>query len=73
MRTYTVTEYDKEDYDAVRENMTDNEVLSILKGIERGRIPDYDFTGTEDDYEYYKLHIALWKAMDAIEARMKGK
>ena len=73
MRTYTVTEYDKEDYDAVRENMTDEEVLSALKSIERGWLPDWNYSGAEDDFEYYKLHLALYKAMDIIQAQMKGK
>ncbi len=67
MRTYTVTEYDREDYDAVRENMTNDEVIRLLERIDRGWIPDYNFTGTEDDFENYKLHQALYKAMDALK------
>jgi hypothetical protein len=67
MRTYTVTEYDREDYDAVRENMTNDEAIRLLERIDRGWIPDYNFTGTEDDFENYKLHQALYKAMDALK------
>lgn len=67
MRIYTVTEYDTEDYDAVRENMTNDEAIRLLERINRGWIPDYNFTGTEDDFENYKLHQALYKAMDALK------
>ena len=73
MRTYTVTEYDKEDYDAVRENITDEEILHALESIERGWLPDWNYTGTEDDFESYKLHIALYKVIDVVKERMKGK
>ena len=67
MRTYTITEYDREDYDAVRENMTNDEAICLLERIDRGWIPDYNFTGTEDDFENYKLHQALYKAMNALK------
>ena len=67
MRTYTVTEYDREDYDTVREDMTNDEAIRLLEHIDRGWIPDYNFTGTEDDFQNYKLHRALYKAMDALK------
>ena len=68
MRTYTVTEYEKEDYENLRENITNDEVLEMLEEIERGLIPDYNFDNTERDFENYKLHLALYKAMDAIRS-----
>lgn len=66
MRQYMVTEYDKEDYDSFEENMTNEQVVDILKDIESGYIPDYDYTGTERDFENYKLHAALWKAVEVL-------
>lgn len=66
MRTYTVTEYEKKDYDEVRNKMTNDEAVNLIKRIERGWIPDYGFNGTEDDFDNYKLHVALYKAMDAL-------
>lgn len=71
MREYTVREYDMEDYEYIRDNITDEEIISILEYIEGGYIPDWNFSKTENDYENYKLHIALWKAIDAIKAKMK--
>ena len=68
MKTYTVTEYENEDYEKFRENITNEEVLSILERIERGWIPDYNFDGTENDYDNFTLHVALYKAMDAMKA-----
>lgn len=70
MKTYTVTEYEREDYDRVREEMTNQEAIQLLDRIERGWIPDYDFSGGENDFDNYKLHVALYKAMEVLE---KGK
>lgn len=67
MKSYTVTEYEMEDYKEVRNNMTNNEAIKLLEIIERGWIPDYSFSGTEDDFDNYKLHVALYKAMDALK------
>lgn len=67
MRTCTITVYDKKDYDELKENMDTKEAIEILKHIERGHIGDYNFTGDEDDYYRYRLHVALWRAMDALE------
>ena len=36
MKTYTVTEYDQEDYDSARENMSNDEAVEILERIARG-------------------------------------
>lgn len=66
MKTYTVTEYDQEDYDSARDNMSNDEAAVIIEGIARGWIPDYDFDGTERDFENYKLHVALNKAIEKL-------
>lgn len=71
MKTYTDTEYDIEDYDYIRDNMTDEEVISILERIDSGWIPDWNYTKTEDDYKNYKLHLALWKAIDAVKTKIR--
>lgn len=67
MITYTVTEYETEDYNAARDNMSNTEAIKLLKHIDRGYIPDYNYTGTECDFAFYKLHIAIRKAIDALE------
>lgn len=66
MRTYTVNEYEQEDYSQAKENMSDHEAALLLEKIDRGWIPGYDFTGTQQDFENYKLHIALSKAIKAL-------
>lgn len=68
-RTYTVTEYDREDYTELRENMTDEEAVALLERIERGWIPDYNCDGSEDDFDNYKLHVALYKAMEKLQSK----
>ena len=66
MRTYTVTEYEQEDYSQAEENMSDHEAALLLEKIDRGWIPGYDFTGTQQDFENYKLHVALNKAIKVL-------
>lgn len=67
MRTYTVTEYDMEDYDNYRNNLTTQDVINTLKRINRGYIGDYNYSGTEDDFDRFTLHEALYKAIEILE------
>lgn len=71
MRTYTVTEYEMEDYDNFRNNLTIEETINLLKYINRGYIGDYNFTGSEDDFDRYKLHAALYNAIEILEKMNK--
>lgn len=71
MRKYTATEYEQQDYDDYRNNITIDEVISNLKHINRGYIGDYDFTGEEDDFERYKLHTSIYKAIELLEQYKK--
>ena len=67
MRTYTVTEYEKEDYENYRDNITTQDVINTLKRINRGYIGDYNYSGTEDDFDRFALHEALYKAIEILE------
>lgn len=71
MRKYTVIEYDKEDYDAAEDNMTLSEVADALAYVKRGYVGDYNYTGEEDDFERFKLHVAMAKAIDIIREQAK--
>ena len=71
MKTYTVIEYEMDDYDAARDNMSDSEAIDLLKRIDRGYIPDYNFTGKEDDFENFKLHVAIQQGVNAIDKQNK--
>lgn len=66
MRTYTVTEYDKQDYDDYENNITLTEIINNLKHIKRGYVGDYCFTGDEDDFERFKMHVSLYKAIKML-------
>lgn len=66
MRTYTVNEYEQEDYSQAKENMSDHEAALLLERIDRGWVPGYDFTGTQQDFENYKLHVALDRTIKAL-------
>lgn len=71
MREYTVREYDKDDYDIGRDSMTVADAIARLEQIDRGWIPDYNYTGKEDDYEAYLNHVAMRKAIDALKDILK--
>lgn len=72
MRSYTVKEYDMDDYEIARNNMSDSEAVDLLNRIDRGYIPDYNYTGKEDDFDYFKLHMAIQRGIAAIEKEMKN-
>ena len=71
MRTYTVTEYEQEDYQNFKDNLTDEKAIEILGRISRGWLPDYNFSGDESDFENYCLHQGIYRAQDALKERMK--
>ena len=73
MKEYTIRTYDMEDYEDARDNMTPNDIADYLVYINRGYVPDYNFTGDEGDFERYKLHIAISKAIEIIRNKAEGE
>ena len=69
MRQYTVTEYEQEDYEYFKRNLTSEQAIELLERISRGYLPDYNFTGTKDDFDNYCLHKAIDEAIGALEER----
>ena len=67
MRTYTITKYDMEDYNEYEENITIDDIINKLEYAKRGYIGDYNYTGDEDDFELFKIQIAMSKAIDLLE------
>lgn len=67
MRQHTFTEYEMEDYDNFKTNLTTEDVVKGLSYIARGYIPDYNFTGSESDFEAYKNQMIMHKAIELIE------
>lgn len=71
MRTYTVTEYEQEDFDAVKDNMTAKKAIEILESLPRGwfpyRMPSWSDKVTISDYENYKMCCAIWFAIDLLK------
>ena len=67
MIEYTVRNYDMADYENAKKSMTPDDVINCLEYIKRGYVPDYNFTGSEDDFERYKLHMAICKAIEIIK------
>ena len=73
MKEYTVREYDMEDYEDARDSMTIDDIINHLAYVKRGYVPDYNFTGGEDDFERYKLHIAISKAIEIIKNKAESE
>ena len=73
MREYVVREYDKEDYEKARAEMTEEKALETLESIERGWLPDYNYSGEESDYDNFVLHLAMWKAQKVLQEKINGK
>lgn len=74
MREYTVREYDKEDYDIQKDmikEMSRKELADNIRGIARGWLPDYNFTGEERDYDAHRRQMIMCRAAEIIES--KGK
>ena len=66
--------YEISDYNAqeeIVEEMSKKELADYIRGIARGWIPDYNFTGDESDFENYKLHMIMERAATIIEKETK--
>lgn len=70
MKKYTVVEYEQEDFDAVRDNMTTEKAIEILEGLIDGwfpyRLPKWGKCA-ESDYDNYKICCAIWYAIEKLE------
>lgn len=67
MREYTVREYDEEDYRKVVTEMTDDKIVDLLDLIDRVYLPDFNYSGSENDYESYRLHVAMHMAINKLK------
>lgn len=70
MREYTVREYDMDDYDIQRDkidNMTYTELAEAVRGIARGWLPDYNFTGEEGDFDNHKRQMIMSRVARLLE------
>lgn len=72
MRQYTVTEYEKEDYDKL-ENMSIKDIIECLEHIKLGYLSprSYAHDGTEEDYDNEKLHQAVEQAIHRLVKEIK--
>jgi len=73
MKEYVVREYEQSDYDKAREEMTFEKANEVLGQIGRGYLPDYNYTGSEDDYDHFILHLAIRKAQEACKEMAKDE
>lgn len=70
MRTYTVTEYDIGDYDAQEKEvlgMSNEQLSKEIRNIARGWMPDYNYTGAENDFENHKRQIIMSRVATILE------
>lgn len=73
MKTYTVVEYEQEDFDRVKSDMTIERAVELLESLPRGwfpySMPCWSGKVTSSDLENYEICCALDKA---IERLMEG-
>lgn len=70
MREYTVREYDMEDYDIQEDQvdeMSNQELADSIRGIARGWLPDYNFTGDESDFDNHKYQMIMSRVAKILE------
>ena len=70
MITYTVTQYEQEDFDNIDKNMTTEEAISILDNLPRGYFPYTKpswGSATERDFENYKICCAIDMAIEQLQ------
>jgi hypothetical protein len=80
MREYTVKEYDKKDMLALND-MTLDEVEEAIESLDRGYFNRYLFpdidddfkTYTEEEYDAYRIRVALQKVYDLLDKEAKGE
>lgn len=71
MKTRTVVEYEQEDFDSVKNNMTTEEAAEILESLPRGwfpyRLPEWGGEVGTSDYENYRVCCAIDVALQALK------
>lgn len=71
MKTYTMIEYEQEDFDKVRENMDYNRAIDILQSLTRGwfpySLPCLSSKVTSSDFENYETCCAIDKAIECMK------
>lgn len=74
MITYTVTQYEQEDFDNVERNMTTEEAISILDNLPRGYFPYTKPSwgkADEVDFDNYKICCAIDMAIEVLSKKAK--
>lgn len=76
MKTYTLTEYEQEDFDNVDKNMTIEEAISILDNLPGGYFPYTKPSwgnATERDFENYKICCAIYMAIEVLSEKQNKR
>lgn len=68
MKQYTV--YEMEDYNIQEEQvekMSTKELADYVRYVARGWLPDYNFTGTEDDFAQHKDQMIMRRVAKILD------
>lgn len=72
MREYTVVEYEQEDFDKIKSEMTKEKAIDILSGLPRGwfpySLPSWSKEVSGCDLENYEICCAIYKAIELLES-----
>ena len=70
MQKYEVIVYEQEDFDKIRDEMTNKRAAEILNRIPRGwfpyRLPSWSDNVTKSDIDNYEICCAIWKAIEEL-------
>ena len=71
MKTYTVVEYEQEDFDRVKSDMKIERAVELLESLPRGwfpySMPCWSGKVTSSDLENYEICCALDKAIERLK------
>lgn len=76
MKKRTIIEYEQEDFDAIRENMTTEKAIEVLTGIGEGwfpyRLPSWSKVN-DADLQFYEYNCAIDIAIKALKEVKKDE
>ena len=66
IRGITKEDYERQEYEV--STMESEKLARLLEYIARGYIGDYNFTGTDEDFENHLLQMAMCRAIEIVKS-----
>lgn len=73
MKIYKTVKIEEEDFDKIKQEMTDEKAIDILERLPEGwfpyRLPSFAGGANEHDLEQFEVCCAIWRAIDKLKER----